>query len=122
MLHNSPHHFIKTQDSPPLWKCTVDLSHSITTIPIQATSSATSSITTPAPKVKTSDSSDVVVSKDSTVNESPSKKEKLKPQVFAALNDSPTSMKPLEIAKKIAYEATGDVNPTLYALKEEGKG
>ena len=32
-------------------------------------------------------------------------------------------MKTLEIAKKIGYESTEDidVNPTLYALKEEGK-
>ena len=29
VLRNSPHHFTKIQDSPPLWKCTgtVDLNH-----------------------------------------------------------------------------------------------
>ena len=120
ILHNSPRHFTKIQDSPPHWKCTIDLDI-ITTSPIQVTSPAASNVSTPTSEVKTCDNNDVVVCTDLTGNASPSKKEQLKPRVLAALNDSPTSMKALEIAKKIGYEATGDVNPTLYALREEGK-
>ncbi|XP_065901556.1 uncharacterized protein [Dysidea avara] len=114
VLHNSPHHFTKVQDSPPHWKCTVDLGSLKT---VQATDSAASNITTSTPE----DGNDVVVSKEAAAVESPSKKEQLKPQVLAVLNDSPKSMKALEVAKKIGYQTAGDVNPSLYALKEEGK-
>jgi len=121
VLHNSPHHFTKMQVSPPFWKCTVDLSQSTTTNPIQASSPAATNIVTSTPEVKTEDSSDVVVSKVAAAVESPSKKEKLKSPVLAALGNSPKPMKALDIAKKIGYQTAGDVNPTLYALREEGK-
>ena len=121
VLHNSPHHFTKVQDSPPHWKCTVDLSQSTTTSPIQATGPAATNVTTSIPEVKTEDRSDLVVSKVAAADESPSKKEQLKPKVLAVLSDSSTPMKALEIAKKIGFQTAGDVNPTLYALRDEGE-
>ena len=70
VLHYSPHHFTKVQDSPPHWKCTVDLGSSKT---IQATGPAVFNVTTSMLKVKTECGNDVVAVG------SPSKKEQLKP-------------------------------------------
>jgi len=112
ILHNSPACFTKVKDSPPLWQCKVD----------QTTETSPAVNDTPSTATNTSVDAepDVVVKKKEEVD-SPSKKERLKPDVLQVLNTSSVPMTALQIAKTLEYETAGDVNPTLYALRDEEK-
>lgn len=117
--HKSSTCFTKVKESPPLWRCKLD----------QDSTNVTSPAIDPVSPIRTDGGhsigvdagpEDVVVKKKEEVN-SPSKKERLKPDVLGVLNASSSSLAALQIAKKLGYETAGDVNPTLYALKDEGK-
>ena len=117
ILHNTPACFTKIKDSPPLWQYKVDQTSTSVTTP--AVNSSLSSTTTDTAHNTSVDSvPDVVVKKKEEVD-SPSKKERLKPDILRVLSAS--AMTALQIAKKIGYETAGDVNPTLYDLKGEDK-
>lgn len=109
--------FTKLKDSPPLWQYKNE----------QAATTATSPSATPSTagivlNTSTDTEPDVVVRKKEEVTfDSPSKKEKLKPGILEVLRDSTVSLSALQIAKSLGYTTAGDVNPTLYALRDEGK-
>ena len=83
ILHNSDC-FKKVKDSPPLWQCTIDPT---------ATPDTTSDI-------GVSTEPDAVIRREV---DSPSKKERLKPDVLRVLDESPVAMTALQIAKKIGW-------------------
>lgn len=107
ILHHTPACFTKVKDSPPLWRYKAD-------------QSSTTAVAGSASNVTVATEPDVVVKKKVEV-ESPSKKERLKPDILRVLKESSVPMTALQIAKKTGCESAGDVNPTLYALKDEEK-
>ena len=118
ILHNTPAYFTKIKDSPPLWRYRGDQTATNVT-PTAATASLPSTTTNTAHSTSTPEP-DVVVKKKEVVD-SPSKKERLKPQVLRVLSVRSVPMTALQIAKEVGCETTGDVNPTLYDLKSEDK-
>lgn len=106
ILHHTPACFTKVKDSPPHWHYKADQS----AIAIAGSASNVTVATEP----------DVVVKKKVEV-ESPSKKERLKPDILRVLRENSESLTALQIAKKTGCESAGDVNPTLYALRDEEK-
>ena len=104
--------FTKFKDSPPLWQYKDEQS---------TTTAATPSTAGTALNTSTNTEPDVVVRKKEEVTfDSPSKKEELKPGILEILRDR-VPLSALQIAKSLGYTTAGDVNPTLYALKDEGK-
>ena len=118
ILHDkSTRCFTKLKDSPPLWQYKDEQSATTATSP-----SATPSTACTALNTSTDTEPDVVVrKKEEVICDSPSKKEKLKPDVLEVLSESTVPLSALQIAKKVGHTTAGDVNPTLYALKEDGK-
>ena len=110
--------FTKVKDSPPLWQYKDENAVTTVTSPLVTPSAAAGA----ALNVSTDTQPDVVVKKKEEVTlDSPSKKEKLKPLVLSVLRESTVPLLALQIAKNIDYTTAGDVNPTLYALRDEGK-
>ena len=108
--------FTRIKISPPLWQYK-DEQTVTTTSPSATSSTAGTTLNT-----NTDTELDVVVKKKEEVTaDSPSKKEKLKPDVLEVLSASTVPLSALQIAKKLDYTTAGDVNPTLYALRDEGK-
>ena len=114
ILHNTPACFTKIKISPPLWQCKVDVA------PTAVNTSLSSTTTDTTHNTSADAGPDVVVKKKEEVD-SPSKKERLKPDILRILSASSVPMTALQIAKKVGYETAGDVNPTLYDLKGEDK-
>ena len=117
ILHNTPG-FAKVKDSPPLWQYKLD--HTQSTSVTAATSTASSSTVSDTTQSTSVDAEPDVVVKKKEVD-SPSKKERLKPEVLRVLSASSVPITALQITKEIGYTTAGDVNPTLYALKDEDK-
>ena len=118
ILHNNPC-FSKIKESPPLWQYKIDQTSTSETTPVKPSLPSTATDTSLDTSTSSEAEADVVGKKKEV--DSPSKKERLKPDVLKILSDSPSPMSALQIAKKIDYETAGDVNPTLYDLKAEDK-
>ena len=113
--------FTKIKDSPPLWRYKDEQTATTVTSPSVTPSTAAYA----ALNVSTDTEPNVVVKKKEVTADSeadsPSKKEKLKPDILGILKESTAPLTALQIAKKAGYTTAGDVNPTLYALRDEGK-
>ena len=110
--------FTKIKDSPPLWQYKDE--NAVTTVASPLVTPST--VAGAALNTSNGTEPDVVVKKKEEVTlDSPSKKEKLKPLVLGVLRESTVPLSALQIAKNTGHTTAGDVNPTLYALKDEGK-
>ena len=118
ILHNDPC-FSKIKDTPPLWQCKIDQTSTSETSPVKPFLLSTTTDTPLDISTSSKAEADVVVKKKEV--DSPPKKERLKPDVLRILKDSASPMAALQIAKKIGYGTAGDVNPTLYELRNEDK-
>ena len=118
ILHKDPC-FSKIKESPPLWQYKIDQTSTSETTPVKPSLPSTATDTSLDTSTSSEAEVDVVVKKKEV--DSPSKKERLKPDVLIILRDSPSAMSALQIAKKIGQETAGYVNPTLYDLKGEDK-